>query len=67
MITTQSELRTLVEAELDLVAGGINGTLEGKCYASKPTSSGGLLPDDPVAVVPTYGLGVLGDLMRAYL
>lgn len=67
MTTTQSEFRTLADAELDLVAGGINGAL-GKCYAPKPSSGdGGSLPDDPVAVIPTYGMGVLGALMRAYL
>jgi len=62
MMTTQSELRTLAEAELDLVAGGeIKGTV-GTCTTKRATvvDSGGSLPTDPVVTAAPILFGAAG-------
>jgi hypothetical protein len=72
MTTTQGELRTLADAELDLVTGGeIKGTV-GTCTTQKPTASdgGGSLPQDPVitAIPILFGAaGAAGVLLGSVL
>jgi hypothetical protein len=57
MTSTHDELQTLAKAELDVVAGGIKGAIEGTCDLPR-------LPPDPVLSYPiTYGLGAAGALL----